>query len=129
MLISTHNIHNDFNIFRFGIRRITNQKTRNMEEFSYINIVDLDESPGNKLVTESMAGNRKFCKCPHNLVEKVITIIDEQNLRQKYQEEPKALRKADEEVKGLKNQNEAMMKMMTNIQEKLDELQRTNIRK
>ena len=100
-----------------------------MEEFTYINIVDLDESPGNKLVTESMAGNRNFCKCPHNLVEKVIRIIDEQNLRHKYQEEPKALRKSNEELKGLKKQNEAMMKMMMNIQEKLDELQRLNIGK
>ena len=100
-----------------------------MEEFSYINIVDLDESPENKLVTESMAGNRKFCKCPHNLVEKVIRIIDEQNLRQKYQEEPKALRKSNEELKNLKTQNEAMMNMMTNIQEKLDALERLNIAK
>ena len=46
-----------------------------MEDFSYINIVDLDESPGNKLVTESMTGNRKFnIKNDKSLSRKIIKI-------------------------------------------------------
>ena len=77
-----------------------------MEEFTYLNIVDLDESRGNKLVTESGPDSRTFYSCPHHIVGKVVGIIDEQINLQKYQEEPKALQKAKNDIKSLEQQQE-----------------------
>ena len=72
-----------------------------MEEITYLDIVDLDESVGNRLVTESGKDSKRFWNCPHHIVEKVIKIIDEQIDIQKYQEEPKALQKAKNDIKSL----------------------------
>ena len=90
-----------------------------MEEFTYLDIVDLDESIGNKLVTEFGIDSKKFYKCPHHIVEKVIKIIDDQIGRQKYNEEPKALQEAKNDIKSLENQQEKIMNMITDMRNEL----------
>ena len=115
--------------FRCSITRVTNEKTRTVEEFTYLEIVDLDESSSNKLVTQSSTDSKTFYKCPHHIVEKVIKIVDEQIKRQKYQEEPKALQNADVNLKSITTQNRKIIDMMVEIKAKLDNLGSCQIRK
>ena len=86
-----------------------------MEEFTYLEIVDLDESVGNKLVTESGLDSKTINKCPHHIVEKVIKIIGEQIDRQKYHQQPKALQKARNEIKALELQQEKIIDLITEM--------------
>ena len=114
---------NEFGYFviicRCEISRVTNSKTKAMEEITYLDIVDLDESVGNKLVTESGKDSKQFWKCPHHIVEKVIKIIDEQINIQKYQEEPKALQKAKNDIKSLEIQQEKIINLITDLKNEL----------
>ena len=108
-----------FFILRFNISRVTNHKTKTMEEFTYLSIVDLDESHGNKLVTESGSDSKTFYTCPHHIVEKVARIIDEQINLQKYQEEPKALQKAKDDIKTLEKQQEHIISLIKEMRNDL----------
>ena len=90
-----------------------------MEEITYLDIVDLDESVGNKLVTESGKDSKKFWNCPHHIVEKVIKIIDEQIDIQKYQEEPKALQKAKNDIKTLEIQQEKIINLISDLKNEI----------
>ena len=99
-----------------------------MEEFTYLEIVDLDESSANKLVTKNTSDSTKsFCKCPHHIVEKVIKIVEEQVQRKQRQEEPKLLQRADDHFKILNAQQNKMITMMNEMKEKIDELE--NVKK
>ena len=88
-----------------------------------MDIVDLDESCSNKLVTKTFPDTKAFFKCPHCIVEKVIKIVDEQVQRQKYQEEPKILQKANDNLEILNAQHEKIINLMNEMMEKIVKLE------
>ena len=107
-----------------SISRVTNEKTRRLEEFTYLEIVDLDESNANRLVTKTIPDTNAFFKCPHHIVEKVIKIVGEQVHLQQRQEEPKALQKANDNFKILNAQHDKIINMMNEMREKIDKLEK-----
>ena len=116
-------------LFRCGISRVTSEKTKRVEEYTYLDIVDMDESFANKIVTRTLPDTKVFLKCPHHIVEKVIKIVSEQVRRKKYQEEPKALQKVTDNFKILNAQQDKMINMMNEMKEKIDKLENSNVHK
>ena len=109
--------------------RVTNEKTKTMEEFTYLDIVDLDESCANRLVTESATGSKTLSKCPHHIVKKVVKIVGERIVLYRYEEEPKALQKPSEDLKSLSTQHEKIINMITELKEKIDNLEKMQTEK
>ena len=100
-----------------------------MEEFTYLEIVDLDESRANRLVTQTIPDTKSFCKCPHHIVEKVIKIVDEQVQRHRKQEEPKLLQKTNDNFKMLNTRHDTLVTLMKEMKAKMDNLENANVHK
>ena len=60
--------------------RVTNDKSCGFLDVTYLDLVDLDENPNNKLVQECFP-DRKFTNvCPHHIVTNVARIIKTKQL-------------------------------------------------
>ena len=102
---------------------MTNKKTQTMEEFTYLKITDLDHSPANQLVTETLPDRKTFFKCPHHIVANVIKLVGEQIKRQLRKEEPPAIRQAQNDTcKMLQMQQEKLIGMMIELKQQISEI-------
>ena len=93
-----------------------------MEEYTHLDIVDLDESCANRLVNESSLKKKSFVKCPHHIVKKVIQIIGDQIGRERRQEDPPALQKANDNFSMLDAKTDKIISMISELKEQVDQM-------
>ena len=87
-----------------------------------MDIVDLDESCANRLVHESSLKTKSFVKCPHHIVKKVIQIIGDQIGRERRQEDPPALQKANDNFDMLDAKTDKIINMISEMKEQIDQM-------
>ena len=109
-----------FPISRFGFSRITSEKTAEMKHIVMIKLVDLDNSPCNRIVFENCEeGKGDSFQCPHHIIVGLIKIVGEIVRLSRSNEEPEILQKATDTVKLLENHHQEFMKELSAIREEI----------
>ena len=66
--------------FSFLSARLLSEKTAIFQDLIYLELVDLDNSPNNRIVFESTFPTitHSYHYCPHNIIQNIIKIIKEE---------------------------------------------------
>ena len=64
-------------ILRYAYARVTSVNTCLMKDITLLELVDLDRSPNNRIVSVYYPDRKEYLPCPHHIVQKVATLARE----------------------------------------------------
>ena len=60
--------------FRFAFARVTSVNTCLMKDITFLELVDLDRSPDNRIVSIYYPDRKEYLPCPHHIVTKIASV-------------------------------------------------------
>ena len=91
-----------------------------MKHVQMIKLVDLDNSPCNRIVLENCEESKvDSFQCPHHIIVGLIKIVGEIVRLERNNEEPEVLQKATDTMKVLENHHQEFMKELSAIREEI----------
>ena len=93
-----------------------------VKELFFVKIVDLDQSPCNKIVRECSPDKPRSWECPHHIVTSIIKIVHEELRRIKLDEESPALQQRTDMQKLIKNQHQELLAAICSMKEEIREI-------
>ena len=60
--------------FRFAFARITSENTCLLRDVTFLELVDLDPTPMNRIVNIYYPQRKEYLKCPHHIITKIVNI-------------------------------------------------------
>ena len=61
-------------VFRFAFARVTSVNTCLMKDITLLELVDLDRSPNNRIVSIYYPERKEYLPCPHHIVTKIASV-------------------------------------------------------